>query len=525
MASEAAVNTARNFCGAALYDANAAHARADVKDAPATDEGLRLLAANGNWSEVLSLAEKLDAHVVSKARRHPGKYAIVPLSAPAVASGIDRAMAERPADALHSASPATGNVGTSTYSQPECSLVTTIASPLSADAAVRNARLPYVLVQVTANLKMRRIVAAKKVIDELGDVEGEGFRHPVTRDSFAPFSLRLISAFLPLYVGAPMEAQKKLYSLLEECLVRERRCGAAMERTRAMGSSPDQQAVLESVKRVWRLWTRRVLRVQRALLHVHIHLNQQSLAHCVLEQVLRNEDVWHKVFEDLSDDLYQLRHVLLLQQVFCLSLHVGDAQKAREVHETIRRATTSIQPTCESSTAAAALSNTALSGLVATLCDAFLAVFGGAFEEAVRSFREVVERCEKAKETAKASDASGSSSGEGLVSAADGSVSEYTLRQWVLQGICANAQVSQATCMAYCGDVEPAKTMDNLCATMERHLKAEPHVLCNSDPFVESMVRFYTLAGERRANLERLSDVLEVFRCDRGSLPNLEALV
>ncbi|KPA81955.1 hypothetical protein ABB37_03143 [Leptomonas pyrrhocoris] len=524
MASEGAVNTAKEFCRNEVYEADVAFTRASLADVPANDEGLRLLAANGNWSEVLALAEKLDAHVAAKARRHPTRYATVSLTTPACATRPAHTVPEKGTEAGHAASPP--SIGVSPSFSPaleDCSAGVVAPSPLSTDAAVRNARLPYVLVQVTANLKMRRIVAAKKVIDELGDVEGEGFRHPVTRESFAPFSLRLIAAFLPLYFGVPMEAQKKLHALLEECLLRERQCGAALHEMSTSGSSLDGATNTECVKRLLRMWTQRVFRVQRALLHVHIHMNQQSLAHCVVEQVLRIDHEWHNTFRVLSDDLYQLRHVLHLQQIFCLALHVGDAQKAREVHRAIRQTATELEAS-SAPTPPTALTNSALLALVAESCDGFLAVFQGDYNEAVQLFRDVVDRCTAAKKALKTGDLIGSGSA-GLTSAADGTISEHALRWWTLQEICANAQVSQVTCMAYCSDADPARLIQNLCTTMEDYAKAEPHVLCNSDPFVESMVRFYTLAGERHANLERLSDLLEVFRCDRSSLPNLEALV
>lgn len=488
MASESAVRTAREFCGGALYDSNAVHARTSLADVPASDEGLKMLAANGNWSEVLALAEKLDARVTAKACRRPSRYSTVSATTPACLA----------------------------------SSATTPASPLSTDAAVRNARLPYVLVQVTANLKLRRIVAARKVINELGDLEGEGFRHPVTRESFAPFSLRLIAASLPLYVGVPMEAQKKLYALLEECLRCERKCSEALHEAQVPGSSTANMLSAEAVRRLWCRWTQRVFRVQRALLHVHVHLNQQSLAHRIAEQVLGNEDVWHHTFHVLSDDLHQLRHVLHLQQVLCLALHVGDAQRAREVHRAIRQIAAELK--AAEPTTAAPLSNSAFAMLITVSCDAFLAVFQGDYKEAVRLFCDVVDRCTEAKQLLKADNVS-SDGDENLIAAADGTISELALRHWTLQELCANAQVSQATCMAYRSDAEPTKAMSSMCTTMEDYAKAEPHVLCNFDPFVESMVRFYTLAGERRANLERFSDLLEVFRCDRSSLPSLEALV
>jgi hypothetical protein len=524
MASESAVRSAREFCGNALYDSNAAHARASLVDVPATDEGLRILAADGSWCEVLALAEKLDGRIAAKACRHPTKYATVSLTTPACVISSARTDMETVRDVVNGASPLLKSVAPPTPLDTEGGSFVASAAPLSTDAAVRNARLPYVLVQVTANLKMRRIAAARKVIDDLGDIEGEGFRHPVTRESFAPFSLRLIAAFLPLYLGVPMEAQKRLYALLEECLRNERKCGDALHEMHVASTSDEKALSTEVVKRLWRTWTQRVSRVQRALLHVHIHMNQQSLVHCIVEKVLRDEDVWHRTFRALSDDLFQLRHVLHLQQLFCLALHIGDAQQAHEMHRNIRQIVEELESSAPPTAATASVSNGVLSALVLTSCDGFLAVFQGDYNEAVRLLRDVVDRCAKAKQNLPAADMV-ASSGASFTGGVDGTISECALRKWVLQGICASAQVSQATCMAYGSDAEPAKSMGNMCATMEEFMKAEPHVLCNSDPFVESMVRFYTLAGERRGNLERLSDLLEVFRCDRSSMPSLEALV
>ncbi|GET89537.1 hypothetical protein, conserved [Leishmania tarentolae] len=516
MASEKAVESVRGFCGPAMYADSAVHARVTLADVPRSADGLRLLASNGNWSEVLTLAEQLETEIEAKAQRHPLKYASVPWVTSSSES-TPRVSPENPKGA-----PMT------THSPPEMDVTAADNSilRLSTDAAVLSARLPYVLVQVTANLKMRRVVAAKKVVDALGDIEGEGFRHPVTRESFAPFSLRLVAAFLPLYVGAPMEAQKKLYALLEECLQRERQCGASNSDAR-IPAVVDADAVKQPATSValQRTWSRQVLRVQRALLHVHIHMNQPSLAHSLVEQVLRSEEIWRHKFHDLSDELHQLRHSLHLQQLLCLALHIGDASRAQAMRAAIQKIAA---PTAaESSTEAAssnAVSNSNLCKLVVLSCDAFIAVFNGEYKRAVQLFREVMDAAAQMKQALRAA-ADGPGTDVHSSPGSDGFVSEDTLRRWVLQDICANAQVSHTTCQAYCSDSDPTRLMSSLCTTLEDYAKAEPQVLCNSDAFVESLVRFYTLSGDRTANLNRLADLLEVFRCDRMSLPSLEALV
>ncbi|KAG5476475.1 hypothetical protein LSCM1_04182 [Leishmania martiniquensis] len=517
MASKEAVESAKEFCGPVLYAASAKHARIALADVSPSADGLRLLASNGNWSEVLALAERLETEAAAKACRHPRKYVGVPRSA-------------SPADSTLRVSPECTEEGLSTTQSPLVAGVTAATSSvsrLSADAAARSARLPYVLVQVTANLKMRRIAAAKKVIEALGDIEGEGFRDPVTCESFAPFSLRLVAAFLPLYLGAPMEAQKKLYALLEDCLRHERQCDTASNDDTPIPALGGDGAVKESAASValQRTWTQRVLRVQRALLHVHIHLNQQSLAHSLVEQVLRSEEIWHHKFHDLSDGLYQLRHALALQQAFCFALHVGDAAHAQATHAAIQKI--AAVERSESSTEGASsngLSNSSLCKLVVLTCDAFTAVFKGEYRKALRLFHDVIEASTHMKELLRTS-ADGSDTDVSLSRASDGFISESALRRWVLQDICANAQVSYATCQAYCSDADPATLMSSLCTTLEGYAKAEPQVLCNSDAFVESLVRFYTLSGDREASLNRLADLLEVFRCERRSLPSLEALV
>ncbi|AIN99282.1 hypothetical protein LPMP_261700 [Leishmania panamensis] len=516
MASEKAVESAKMFCGPALYAASATHARVTLANVSPNADGLRLLASNGNWSEVLALAERLETEVAAKARRHPLKYATVPRST-------------SPPESMFLMSSKHSEEELSTTQLPPVTDVTAAAISslgLSTDAAARSARLPYVLVQVTANLKMRRIAAAKKVIDALGDIEGEGFRHPVTRESFAPFSLRLVAAFLPLYVGAPMEAQKKLYALLEECLRHERQCSANSTVTRIPAVLGDDVANQSAASvALQRTWTQRVLRVQRVLLHVHIHLNQQSLAHRLVEQVLCSEEIWHHKFHDLSDELYQLRHTLQLQQVFCLALHVGDASHAQVTHVAMQRiAAVNGSGTSTGTSPSDAVSNTNLCKLVLLSCDAFSAVFKGEYKKAVILFHDVIDAASHMKQAlSTAADGSGRDGRSSPNS--DGYISENELRCWVLQDICANAQVSYTTCQAYCSDTDPATLMSTLCTTLEGYAKAEPHVLCNSDAFVESLVRFYTLSGDRKANLNRLEDLLEVFRCDRRSLPSLEALV
>ncbi|KAG5501936.1 hypothetical protein JKF63_04206 [Porcisia hertigi] len=517
MASGEAVESARRFCGPELYAASATHARVSLADVPLSPDGLRLLASNGNWSEVLALAERLEAEAAAQAERHARKCGAVPRSA----SPPDPPKRVRPVDLQEEKS--------ATQSSPVVGM-TTAASPdsgLSADAAARSARLPFVLVQVIANLKMRRVAAAKKVIDAQGDIEGgEEFRHPVTRESFAPFSLRLIAAFFPLYVGAPMEAQKKLYALLEECLSHERSCCTAGSDVRMPAIEGDVAGRPSAVSvALQRTWTQRVLRVQRALLHVHIHMNQHSLAYSLVERILRTEDAWHHKFQDLPDDLYQLRHVLQLQQLFCLALHVGDSFHAQTTHAAIRKIATGNSAQCDTQvTSSNAVSSTSLCKLITLSCDAFLAVFKSEYSEAMRLFRQVIDTAVDMKQAlgtaADAVDTDGCSS-----SASEGFISEETLRRCVLQDICANAQVSFATCQAYRSDCDPTTHMSNLCTTLEGFAKAEPQVLCSSDAFLESLVRFYTLSGDRTDKLKGLADLLEVFRCDRGSLPNLEALV
>lgn len=518
MASPNAVETAKAFCGPQMYAVSAAHARVTLAHVSADADGLRLLAANGNWSEVLALAERLETEVAAKARRHPSKFATVPWSTSPPNPSL-RVSPERADEADRMTPSASPVVSPSPVVSAGMSTTPSAAATtrLSTDAAVQSARLPYVLVQVTAHLKMRRIAAAKKVIDGLGDIEGEGFRHPITRESFAPFSLRLVAAFVPLYLGAPMEAQKKLYALLEECLAHERRCGAPSSLPSPLARSPSAcdadaagAAASAATVALQRRWTQRVQRVQRALLHVHVHMNQQSLAHNMVGQVLRSERLWQDAVHDLSDDLYELRHALQLQQLFFLALHVGDAQRALSVYGSLRTVAG------RAAVPAAALSNADLCRLILLTCDAFLCVFKGEYSTAVQLLREVVDTVTAMKVSSAAAHPQAS---------ADGAVSEAALRRWVLQDVGVNAQVSLATCLPYCNDADPASLMTGLCGTLEGYAKAEPHVLCNSDAFVESLVRFYTLAGDRKPNLERLSDLLEVFRCDRGSLPSLEALV
>ncbi|KAK7194371.1 hypothetical protein NESM_000353100 [Novymonas esmeraldas] len=502
MASERALESARAFCGQTLYAASAMHARVPLTDVAPSVEGLRTLAANGNWSEVLTLAERLEAEVAVKALRHPSKYASVPWSTtppnPSLRAGPHHAE-------------------------------TDATVRLSTDAAIRSARLPFVLVQVTANLKMRRIAAVKKIIDGLGDIEGDGFRHPTTRESFAPFSLRLVAALLPLYVGVPMEAQRKLYALLEETLAQERQCVAASGDARS--GSPDagdEDAARQTtpVTALRRTWAQRVLRVQRALLHVHIHTSQHSLAHALAERVLRSECASRRTSGELSEELSQLRYVLQLQQLFCLALHIGDPSRAQATRNDIEGATVASGPASDGDeTPSTVLSNARLFHLVRLSCDAFLAVFRGDYGTAVQLLSDVVGIATRAKQVLRAADP-GAHGDDGQVAVAPvGVLSEEALRRWVLQDICASAQVSHATSLAYRSDADPTTLMSDLCGTLEKYAKAEPQVLCHSDAFVESLVRFYTLAGDRKSNLDRLADLMEVFRCDRGSLPSLEALV
>lgn len=494
-------------CELGQLDETVTSARVSLQDVPQTDEGIRIYAANGNWSDVLTLADKLEDRASSMSLQYPERYPI--------------SLVDRVDTTLHAKGSSSGVASDGTdVSRPTASSATPFVSPQTVSLA---ARLPYVLVQVTANLKMRRIAAAKKIIDALGDVEDSAFLHPVTRESFVPFSLRVVAAFLPLYVGAPMEAQKKLYFLLCVCEEHEKRYSSALpvmcenEGMMDDGGVEAKKSSLSDTERqeLHHCWLRRLMRVQRAILHVHIHVNQHSLGHSLLEKVIQTEDVFHRTFSVLSEDMYFIRQTLQLQQLFFFALYVGDEALAIDVKQRMSSGsgTTSVAPgECDR----------IFLRLILHQCSAFLMVFRKDFKAAAKEFETLALLATEAQAH---HNALACQRKKKSVALPEGSISEDVLRALLLQDILVNSQLSCATCVPYSSDSDPSQMMGEMCGAMEKYGKENPHALYNSDAFVESLVRVYTLAGERAPKLEQLAGLLEIFRCDRESLPNLETLV
>lgn len=444
-ASDEAFGTASAFLGQDVVgnaDKLQARRALDAFSIPQSDEGLCILAANGDWASVVALADKLEDEAAAKS---------------------------------HSAASAAESMR------------------VPSQTAALIARLPYVLVQVTAFFKMQRVGAAKKLLDTLGDLEGEDYLYRDTKENFAPFSLRFLAALMPFYLGAPMESQHKLYRILDECV-----------RKRTSSVRPESF-----------LWLHREGRVRRALAYLHYVVGQYDVSiqhfHRLIAATDETNGVSSAEVVSLGTPLrswQRVQRVFLLQQLACLCLHCGALALSQGVFKQIE----------EMSDAASCVGGEAEAiAHVKRMNEAFLLAFYGRFDEAAAEFREI------AASTKRSTKASADQRRTG----GNGDQRDTTLFEETISQIQANAEVSEAACRPYCREAgcDPHTAIASLITAAEAQLKDNPKLLASSDAFVAALVRLYTLAGDRKPKLEQLASVLEVFRCDAASLPHLEKLV
>ncbi|CCW70699.1 unnamed protein product [Phytomonas sp. Hart1] len=432
-------------------------------DVPHTDDGLRVLAANGNWSEVVSLAMKLEETAVEN-RHHC---------------------------VLHNKE---GNLVQS--AEPMLELV---------------ARLPYILVQVISYFKMQRVEEAKKLLDTLGDIEGDVFLDPITRENLAPFSLRFLSSLIPFYMSNPMETLKRLYKLLDEH--DKYALNSFSLPSKSFGKKCEQ----------------RVKRIQRALIYVYYSTGKFELAIKTFQKMINLDEMVSRMIEDTKcwSQSKRIRYVLLLQQFACLCLHCGNAVMSGEAFDMIVMISRENSSSSFFSDNPSKIINEEVDGSSAeatlykhiiNMNEGFKLIISGKFGEAAECFRFLALQV-SSDINDRSIQTSDSNTRDSLV--------VDTLSGVVLQQLKSNAQTSHCTSLLYGSheDKDDETFLTQIKDTLEHYLREDPSTIMQSDAFLGDLVRVYALCGERKEKLEHLAGILEVFRCDAASLPNMEKMV
>ncbi|CCW65119.1 unnamed protein product [Phytomonas sp. EM1] len=468
MPSEKAAESACKFLG---YDFRGdpgqwqCRKRITQADVPRTDDGLRILAANGSWSEVISLATKLEETAVKNARF-------------CVMQSNEGALVQ---PATHTAE-----------------LV---------------ARLPYILAQMSSYFKMQRVEKAKELLDALGDIEGDAFLDPITRENLAPFSLRFLSSLIPFYMSNPMETLKRLYKLLDE----------------HENYGPDSFSSLS--RNVRRKYEQRVKRIQRALIHVYYSTGKFELAIRTFQKMIEwEEDVENMIAKTKCwSQSKRIRNVLQLQQFACLCLHCGDTVISGKAFNIIAMISSGSPSSSFPSNNSGRINNedandesiseASLYSHIINMNEGFKLIVSGKFSEAAVCFRSIAHRL--------SSNIKGCSHQASLDPNVGNRLMIDVLSDTVLQQLKSNAQTSHCTSLLYCSHEDKASEafMTEIRDTLEHYLREDPSLLTQSDAFLSDLVRVYALCGERKEKLEQLAGLLEVFRCDAASLPNLEKMV
>lgn len=445
--SSKALASAREFlCHAPHEPVPYARQQLNSDIVPATDDGLRMYAANGDWTAVLELAGKLEDAAASRSRGSQD-------------------------DARRS---------------------------VSSHTAALAARFPYVLVQVTAYFKLNRVAEAKVLVDTLGDLDS--LRHPVTTEHLAPFSLRFLKAIMPFYFSAPQDAVNNLHALLSE--VSEKFHGYK-------GVSGGATSTLAS-------WHARKRRVLRALIYILFSTQQYDSAYYLFQRLIDEEYAPPTEVEALSschdDQQSRVRYALQLQQFACMCMKAGEEARSRALLFRVESMAEFAQGSLGTSASTAAL----LQHIV-SMNEAFVLTFCGSFGAAAEKFRTIAALTDYSLHE------ESQAPSQGTAVALDDSFYCAALRE-----IYVNAETSRMTCLSL-GALrpmqEPTSVLNHMIASVEASLKCNPSTLTHSDAMLQNLVRLYTLSGERQPRLERLADVLEVFRSEAAALTNLEKLV
>ncbi|KEG11036.1 hypothetical protein DQ04_03041070 [Trypanosoma grayi] len=366
------------------------------------------------------------------------------------------------------------------------------------------ARLRFYLVQVTAYFSMQRYAAAKKLVDALGDLGSDRFLDPATQESVVPFSLRFISALLPSYCGAVMDTQRRLYNLLEEC-------------QQHVGTTTGSTKAETTAKTAASMWKARLKRVQRALIVSHYESEQYSEALRLCETTIAAE---HYDDEE-NEDYVVMRQMLHLQQLATLCLRCGNVFLAEDAFQAIEGL----------STADESADVQQFHRFLAALNRALWLTFNDRIEEGASLFRDVArgtqDLCRGPANVAQTAPNMPTVSAPRKTVTAEEKAQSALCRAASRQ-LWVSAATSHLVCMLYetTQSKGPKAVMGGVIETLEEYLRHDPIGLLHSDAFLGNSVRLYTLEGDtRQKKVEMLSDLLEVFRCDRDSAPQLGKMV
>ncbi|KAG8344127.1 hypothetical protein ERJ75_000252700 [Trypanosoma vivax] len=359
-------------------------------------------------------------------------------------------------------------------------------------------KLRYTLVQVTAFIHLRRYSAAKEVVDALGDLKGDCYVDPMNGESLVPFSIFFIRALLPSYLGAEAVSQQCLYALLEEC--RER-----------------AKAALTSV------WSARVDRVLRALVVSHYRCEQYGRAIRMLGELVAS--AWGNEAGKFSE-FTALRHLLCLQQFATLCLQSGNILLARNALRAVESFKVS----------GCSVSVQKFHEYLIALNKGIWLAFNDHSEDATHVFGEVARGAREHFYQLNSTPGVAANTvtdpqtfpdapecGGGRDAQMCGRLCRLALMQ-----LHVDAATSHVTCMPYrvsegkMGNVAVGSVIE----LAETYLRQEPVALLSSDTFLANSVRLYTLESvAQQEKLCTLADLLEVFRCDRQSAPNVDEIV
>lgn len=428
MPQPSALQSARSFLGTVAEDS----VRCDrgLDSVPHNEAGLRCLAADGNWSAVAELAERLSAAETEE-----------------TAEGLSK-------------------------------------------------RLQFILVQVTANFHMQRYNVAKKLVESLGDLNSERYIDPKTSESTVPFSLRFISAIIPLYIGTKMDSQQRLYALLRDCRENLGKYASAV-------------------------WVARIKRVQRALVVSHYQVEQYSEALRIYNELIAVEG---NADGDDMGSYALLRRMLHLHQFAALALFCGNASFANSIYQSIASINVSEAAPC-------------VQNFHECLVDFNTGIwlsFNGKVQDSMKVFCDVATKSREYYCTLGASQLMSTDvptvSNRQLKFVADGcdALALSELCRHAFHQLLVNATTSHVVTMPYeaLRGKAPATMLGGTIRTMEDYLRNDPVGLLSSDAFISNGVRLYTLeGGTQMRRLELLNDLIEVFRCDRASAPPIEKIV
>lgn len=335
--------------------------------------------------------------------------------------------------------------------------------------------LRYVLVKVTAYVKMGEHDKGLQVIERLGDLHKGHYLAKNTGRTVAPFSLLFLHAILPAYASAaarfPELALSRLNDLCTYCERYEKEPGQSAKEVLA--------------------WRNRIKRCHRALVSVYFDLRQYSHAVQTMRALI---DV----------ETNEAREMVLLQQFGCFCLRCGNVFMAMEAFRQLD--TFAIDADQHDELTFSSLK--ALKETMSLMNRAFLKVSAGKFAEARELFEAVV--LDKARKTER-------------------TPSRIEEIQWIdaMQDKLAHcAHGSMFVCHPFVAtpnnDADRKYTVVATLQQIEGYVKKYPKQALALDATVYNVSLLYNLEGdEGRNKVALLHHMVECFRCSQDAAPKM----